>query len=56
MKLWDDNVLKYSPISETIINLKNHKLNYFYDEWYDMTPLGSYKKGGKIRLEAQLTE
>ena len=56
VKLWDKNVLKNTLLSEANINLSKHKLNYIYDEWYDMTPSGSYKNGGKVRLETQITE
>ena len=48
--------MKNSPISEANIDFSKNKINYIYDEWYDMTPLGSYKNGGKVRLETQLTE
>ena len=57
IKLWDENTItKNTPLSETCINLNNYKLNYVYNDWYDMKPLGSYKIGGKVRLEIQLTE
>ena len=57
IKLWDENTLKNSELSEAIINFSmNHKINTVYDEWYDMTPLGSNKKGGKVRLMTQLAD
>ena len=58
VKLWDENdLIKNSPLSEATIDLsKNYKLNYIYDSWYNMIPLGSYKIGGKVRLEIQITE
>ena len=56
IKLWDENVLKNSSISETVIYFSKHQLNMIYNEWYDMTPLGSYKKGGKVRLMTQITD
>ena len=57
IKLWDENdVLKNSPLSETNIDLTKFKLNYIYNDWYNMAPLGSYKIGGKVRLEIQITE
>ena len=58
IKLWDENdLMKNSALSEAAIDLsKEFKLNYIYDDWYNMTPLGSYKIGGKVRLEIQITE
>ena len=57
VKLWDENkLMKNSPLSQTILDLKNYQLNYVYNDWYDMIPLGSYEKGGKVRLEIQITE
>ena len=57
IKLWDDNnIAKNSPMSQAIIDLSKFKLNYIYNNWHDMTPLGSYKIGGKVRLEIQITE
>ena len=57
VKLWDENVLKNSQISQKIINFsQNFKLNTIYDEWYDLSPIGSYKKGGKVRLMTQITD
>ena len=56
IKLWDENdIMKNSALSEAVIDLsKNFELNYVYDNWYNMTPLGSYKKGGQVRLEIQI--
>ena len=57
VKLWDENnLMKNSPLSQTVIDLNQFKLNYIYNEWYNMSPLGSYKTGGKVRLEIQITE
>ena len=58
VKLWDENdLMKNSALSEVSIDLsKSFKLNYVYDDWYDMTPLGSYKIGGKVRLCIQIAD
>ena len=57
IKLWDENsVMKNSPMSQAFLDLNKYQLNYIYNDWYDMTPLGSYKIGGKVRLEIQITE
>ena len=57
VKLWDENnIMKNSPMSQTAIDLKQYQLNYIYNDWYNMSPLGSYKIGGKVRLEIQITE
>ena len=56
IKLWDENALKNSEISETTLNFSKHKFNFIYDEWYGMTPLGSYKNGGKVRLMTQVSD
>ena len=45
--------MKNSTISEANIN---HKINYIFDEWYNKTPLGYYKKGEKARIETQIIE
>ena len=36
VKLWDNNVLKNTLLSEVNINLSKHQLNYIYDEWYEI--------------------
>ena len=38
-----------------IIKTDKWDFNIIYNEWLEMQPLGSYKKGGKIRLEFQFT-
>ena len=54
IRLVDDNYLKNSEMAEiNIIKTEKYEFNYIYDEWIKMTPLGSYKTGGKIRLELQ---
>ena len=57
IELRDEKALgKNYHISQTVIDLNKYQLNYIYNDWYDMTPLGSYKFGGKVRLEIQITE
>ena len=57
IELRDEKTLgKNYQISQTVIDLNKYQLNYIYNDWYDMTPLGSYKFGGKVRLEIQITE
>ena len=57
IRLVDNNILNNSEMAE--INLKKsdkYEFNYIYEEWIKMTPLGTYKIGGKIRLEIQFTD
>lgn len=33
-----------------------YEFNYTYNKWLEMKPLGSYKSGGKTRLDIQFTD
>ena len=57
IRLIDDNILKNSEMAEICIKkINKYELNYIYEDWFKMEPLGAYKTGGKIRLEFQFTD
>ena len=40
----------------SIKKINKYELNYIYEDWFKMEPLGAYKTGGKIRLEFQFAD
>ena len=57
IRLVDDNYLKNSEMAELELKKTDkYEFNYIYNKWLEMKPLGSYKTGGKIRLDIQFTD
>ena len=51
----DKGTARDSKMTSLELSLSRFEKGYVYDEWFEMTPAGNMKIGGKLRLRIQIT-